>query len=705
MSVPHKTDAKKERNKTIVIDYSRVHVIKGKHVFEYYESKLRKTIIFCTEIQQSVDIYGNYFYSRCSYNAEDNHFMFNHICSFEILLPVDFQPPEYFTKKSAFVDKKISDLVGKLVIETGLSFRMSASSPFKDFITKLLKTGYNIGAKKLIDSSDEIQQVKYSVESVKRYVEAESKRVKTENELAIAKLDFYAIALDAGTIDSRKSLYMCIANPSLLPKHIYIGNVNMDHEWCAKDYKNWGVTMMEAHPKLSAFVGDGLPAGTSGLAHYNANSATSDNCAMVIFVQCNNHILNKSFEKACASNDDLKAAIENLDAITTLLRKPFVKQKLKGNVKVPKFPKTRWLYAFDALLWIFQREESINKALWQAYSEKAEEYEKITKQRKIPEEFSHLIDALMPIKKLQLAFENEKTALPLVYPFLVRTIRIYQSMINGNCNPGIIKFARPIMNSLISEFKDKARIPLLVFSFAITPLGANYINGASWDRLFNTTLLSILNESKPIAPNSSELEEEEENIENDPEEIVPVHYVQHIIRSDINGNIQIDKEHYDELNKDIRLPDDLIFTPENVLVMAVDFFENREFLRQYKCRKPCNNEMRKQINDHVGRLKIRLMSILRMNPEVDNINMFKFEDSDMYGYGFYKMHMMSKNQYALIAMHAMQMMSIPAGESSCERAISRARCLIGSHRSRESNELRNARLFASINAQISHGNK
>lgn len=463
--------------------------------------------------------------------------------------------------------------------------------------------------------------------------------------------------------------------------------------------------MIEAHPKLSAFVGDGLPAGTSGLAHYNANSATSDNCSMVIFVQCNNHILNKSFEKACKSNNYLKTAIDNLDAITTLLRKPFVKQKLKGNIKVPIFPKTRWLYAFDALLWIFQREESINKALSQSYAERNGEYIKITKLQKVPEEFSYLIDALMPIKRLQLAFENEKTALPLVYPFLVRTIRIYESMINGNGNPEVKKFAKPIMKSLINEFKEKARIPLLVFSFAITPLGVNYINGASWDRLFNSTLLSILNENKLISPNSYNFEEEEENIEDDQEERAPVHYVQHIIRRDINGNIRIDKEHYDELNKDIELPEDLIFTPENVLVMAVDFFENREFLRQYKCRKPCSNEERKQILEHVGNLKVRLMSILRMNHVVADINMLKFEDSDMYGYGFYKMHMASRSQYALIAMHALQMMSIPAGESSCERAISRARCLIGCHRSREGNELRDARLLASINAQLSHGIK
>ena len=705
MNVPHNTDAKKERNKNVVIDYSKVHEINGKHVFEYYESKIRKTIMFCTEIQQRMDIYGNYFYSRCSYNAEHDRFMFNHICSFDITLPADFQLPEYFTEKSAFVDKKIGDLVGQLVIETGLSFRMSTSSPFKFFVTELLKTGYNMCAKKMFSSSDAIKQVKYSVESVKRYVEAEGKRVKAENDLLIEKLDFYAIALDAGTLDSRKSLYMCIANPSLLPKHIYIGNVNMEHEWCAKDYKNWGVNMMKDHPKLSAFVGDGLPAGTSGLAHYNTNTATSDNCSMVIFVQCNNHILNKSFEKACSSNDDLKAVIENLDAITTLLRKPFVKQKLKDKAKVPKFPKTRWLYAFDALLWIFQREENINKALQQAYVEKTGEYVKVTKLRKIPEDFSHLIDALMPIKKLQLAFENEKTALPLVYPFLVRTIRIYQSMINGNGNREVIKFAKPIMNSLISEFKEKARIPLLVFSFAITPLGANYINGASWDRLFDPTLLSILNESKTLAPNSSELEEEEENTEDEQEERVPIHYVRHVVRSDANGHIKIDKELYDELNPDIRIPDDLIFTPENVNVMAIDFFENREFIRQYKCRKPCDNEVRKQIMDHIGSLKIRLMSILRMNPAVEDINMFKFDKADMYGYSFYKLHMISKSPYSIIAMHALQMMSIPAGESSCERAISRARCLIGSHRSRENNELRDARLLASINAQLSHGNK
>lgn len=487
----------------------------------------------------------------------------------------------------------------------------------------------------------------------------------------------------------------------------------MDHEWCAKDYKAWGKSMMIEHPKLSAFVGDGLPAGTSGLAHYNDDSATSDNCAMVVFVQCNNHILNKSFEKACKSNNDLNKVMTDLDELTTLLRKPFVRQKLKDNVKVPKFPKTRWLYAFDELLWILQREDNINRALYQAHTEKKSEYEKITKLCKIPSDFTYLIDALTPIKKLQLAFENEKTALPLVYPFLVRTIRIYQAMFNGRCNAEVIKFAKPIMDSLINEFKEKARIPLLVFSFAITPLGTNYINGVKWDHLFNSTLLRILNEANQLTPNSSELiineeeenEEEGKNEEMEQEERSEIHYVNHVIKRNSNDKIFIEKIHYDDLNPDVMLPDDLIFSPESVQVMAIDFFENREFLREYKSRKPCDNEVRRQILDHVGTLKIRLMAILRHSHTVEDINMFKYDDSDMYGYGFFKKHMLGRTNYYIIAMHALQMMSIPAGESSCERAISKARWLVGNHRSKESNKLRDARLLTSINAQMAHGNK
>lgn len=149
MSIPHSTDAKKDRNQNIAIDYSKVRESGGKHVYEYYDSKMRKKYVFCAEIQQKMDCFGNYFYSRCSYNAENNHFKFNHICSFEIILPADFHLPAYFFEKPTLTDKRISDLVGQLVIETGLSFHSSTGSAFKHFVTEILKTGYNISAKKL----------------------------------------------------------------------------------------------------------------------------------------------------------------------------------------------------------------------------------------------------------------------------------------------------------------------------------------------------------------------------------------------------------------------------------------------------------------------------------------------------------------------------------------------------------------------------
>ena len=46
------TEAKKLRNKTNVIDYSKVFIHEGKHVFEYMEEQSRKSYRFWNEIEQ-----------------------------------------------------------------------------------------------------------------------------------------------------------------------------------------------------------------------------------------------------------------------------------------------------------------------------------------------------------------------------------------------------------------------------------------------------------------------------------------------------------------------------------------------------------------------------------------------------------------------------------------------------------------------------
>ena len=238
--------------------------------------------------------------------------------------------------------------------------------------------------------------------------------------------------------------------------------------------------MIEKYPRLSAFVGDGLPAGLAGLAHFKPDSITADNYGIVFFVQCNNHILNLSFERACSKDNNLTNLVTDLDKFIILLRKPFFKKYL-NNIKAPSFPKTMWLYIFDELLWIKSHEKMINNALTNARKEKTREFDKITDIRKIPEIFYHLLEALRPIKKLQLAYENEKIALPFVYPLLVITIRKYETMVKSTKLPQeLIGFATTILSYLISTFKEKARIPLLVFSFALSPLGARYINGTDW---------------------------------------------------------------------------------------------------------------------------------------------------------------------------------------------------------------------------------
>ena len=705
------TSAKKYRNDNVEIDYSKVIEHNGKHAFDFYDPIKRKTFRFCTEIRQSLDVDCNYIYHRCSYNIESSKFVFNHICSFDLLLPANFQLPSYFFAKTTVIDKKISDLIGKLVIDLNLSFKAGASCEMKDFITEILMTGYNIAKKEMYPSAKCIPQPKYSEKTLRTYVLKESARINEQNKKSIQKLGTHALTLDAGTIDSKKSLFYCIANPSQLSKHIFIGSDVMDHEWGTEDYRIWGKEMIEKYPNLSAFVGDGLPAGVAGLAHFKPDSATYYDYRTVFFINCNNHILNKAFEKACRNDDALKITIKDLDTLTALLRKSFVRCHLQ-NIKTPAFPKTRWLYVFDALLWITQRRDKINNALRESRKAKTSEYQKFTNILEIPDSFSYLLDALKPIKKLQLAFENEKVGLPFVYPFLIYTIRKYQIIIDSTViHPNIINFAKTILHYIIEEFKEKARIPLLVYSFALSPLGVNYISGTDLDHLFDGTVKKILGENEPLEPNNSELdfEEEEEESLQAPESITPpkdevTHYIKFVMEKK-RDQYFITEKVVDSLNENVKLPTNLIFSPSEVLAMAIDVFKNKEMMREIKIRGNCEDWQRAEVVKHVGKLEVKLMQILKRNDDVPNIEMLIFDEKDMYGYAFYNMLLIKHTEYALIAMSALQMMSIPAGESSCERAISKARFICGDHSTKTRDELRCAKILTCINAQMSHGLK
>ena len=83
--------------------------------------------------------------------------------------------------------------------------------------------------------------------------------------------------------------------------------------------------------------------------------------------------------------------------------------------------------------------------------------------------------------------------------------------------------------------------------------------------------------------------------------------------------------------------------------------------------------------------------------------MLNLDNDDLYGYGFYKNISIKDRLYEPIARLALQMMSIPAGESSCERAISKARFVCGDHKFNEKNKLKCARILTYISAKMEHG--
>ena len=121
---------------------------------------------------------------------------------------------------------------------------------------------------------------------------------------------------------------------------------------------------------LVGIVGDNLRAQIKGLSHWSIQSfqnsialdaSKTPGKSAVLYVPCSCHTLNLVLSDLQSSNTEFDIAMKVLGALTVFLRKSEISNKIGR--RAPEIPKTRWVYAYDAALWIKKNVDKINEVL------------------------------------------------------------------------------------------------------------------------------------------------------------------------------------------------------------------------------------------------------------------------------------------------------------------------------------------------------
>lgn len=712
-----------ERAKKVKINYSKVTMDHEVHVFDSSDLAKGKVFRYCCEMKKNKGIFDTgIIYLRCAYNTEKNRFDPYHKCNFTIPMPRDFCPP-YKMLAAPHIDDNdnIMDSVVDAVIDNNLSINSASSDSMIALVNDAMRAGFNY-ARKNKDAKD-IPKITIGADVIREKISHVSEIIEKETAEQLKQLDYFAISFDAGTVSTRQSIFCCAANPSVLRSHPFLESKRYFVGNTSYDYYYWAEALMKKFPNISGFVADGLPSGKAGIADFKAGGLLSESMGTeTIFSPCYNHIISKAFEKACESDVTIKSIVSDLDDIAILINKSGMKEIL---VTVP-LPKTRWIYAYDIALYITKKAKEINDALMRTASSKIDQLLKQKRFEKfkygIPGTFMEFIEAVTPFKRFQLACECDASSMAIVYLFLMYTINAYKKLETTSNKLAVKQMASVFKKSILDEFNDKGRIALLVFSFALTPLGLKYIMFKDIDDLLTADLRIIIDskekEIQSVLYNEETqnfIGEEEEEIQSDEHEeefsdeacdakeketIEPFKYIEPFrFDKKTATNKQKDKDaclpRFDCFDKKFTIPDDLIFAPDQVKCIAVEVFSNREQMKRIYQEKAMKNSGRQQeIKNEVERVAHDLYMFFTNPDNASHINFFRSTAKDLYGYAFWKIQIEEKTDLKAIAVHALQMMSIPAGESDCERIISMTRNVYDSHKGKQKDELTDKRIRA-----------
>ena len=291
-------------------------------------------------------------------------------------------------------------------------------------------------------------------ERIRNTIIRTAEEIRTKTIHSIQSSDYISICLDAGTIGNRHFVdFVLSSRGKTFPLEIVdVGNLD------SEGYANLALQILDKdilkNVKISAFVGDSLPAQVKGLhplskKSFQKRKETDIEKRKILFIPCTNHRLQNAFKKSYREDPKMKIVTDSIHSLSISLRKPSAVSVLHS--VCPNPIETRWLYVYDVAYYIYVHRQDILSKL----------------NIVISDDIYSFLMIIAPIRSVMNILGKESTCLPDVYPLIQKLIQILKELDIKDWNDSINCLIHNIEYYTISSKEGS----LYLLSYALTPRG------------------------------------------------------------------------------------------------------------------------------------------------------------------------------------------------------------------------------------------
>jgi len=453
----------------------RFTIIKGK----------KRNVYECNATQRGVD----QVLRKCSKTYR--RYQLPDVCLHKFHIVVTEKPVQIIDKAVPEVpdqEKKLFQCLAITTCQLNLSLRQATSAPMISLLQTAFEEGFKYHAANPKASCHDLPRIRASRPQLRDTIIQLGSQREEENMNALRRIKFVTAALDNGTIHHRHMIFVNLLNPNAGLEPCYLLSETTDH-FNTSNYKLFGEILFSrlAHQGITlvGFVGDNLRVQIRGLAHWSPVSMQRyappdepEKCA-VLYVPCSCHVLNLALVDLRKHDHLYDLIMKTLDALIVFLRKSEITNQL--GCRAPEIPKTRWVYAYDAAMWITKHVRQINAVLTSdAVSMKTKkcllEDEDIRQCLDgVPQHIIELPTLLEPVKKLMLTLEADRTPLSAVFPLIHSTLGALKTIEAKKTIEYLLPVIEPLHHAVEHRFHDTAKWDLIVTSYALTHPGRRHL--------------------------------------------------------------------------------------------------------------------------------------------------------------------------------------------------------------------------------------
>lgn len=467
-----------DENESTSSDHCQI-IQKNSEVKKYNEGKFIRYHTFCKNL---VIIDGKSY--KCHYHARTNRYNANHTCK-EHIKHEKQNIEEFLTSQPSikYLDTSklsLEDHVALVCAQLNFSIKSVCSPEFHDLLYHFIRAGQDSNKFHTYPKAYKIYQAKDRGSLRKRIINLSESTISAQCRLA-AMSSPMAAALDGGSV-AHNHFVDVLLNDIIYGNGTFLFESFTLPSFNAKTYMKIGKKIIDeaANSKiiLSCFVGDRLRSQVKGLDHLNPNSLQNtfyDNPIYnsVVFIPCICHILNRSLLKTIQKSDNLKKAVNLLNSLQVLLRKPGFYSLIKKYM--PSLVETRWIYLFDIAFWAISNKKLINSIFTGTQIPIIKKYFRNARfeifQKGIPLIIEEVASIMLPIKIFFDKMEDSKSALWWIKPLFQQLINHLKSVENDL--EILSNECKQIRTQFENDYFQFARTELIDAAFSFTSIGRN----------------------------------------------------------------------------------------------------------------------------------------------------------------------------------------------------------------------------------------